>query len=95
MKKKKKVLDLRIPSLIVAEAAQVASGKWHGNYGVPVPETGRTSSSELIKKRAELNESDIRVNKKKQKMGRTNPAGKNSSGRSPLTDERIALQAAI
>ncbi|GFT26100.1 hypothetical protein TNCV_336551, partial [Trichonephila clavipes] len=29
-------------------------------------------------------------------MGRTNPAGKkNSSGRSPLTDERIALQAAI
>ncbi|GFX42048.1 hypothetical protein TNCV_353551 [Trichonephila clavipes] len=24
-------------------------------------------------------------------MGRTKPAGKNSSGRSPLTDERIAL----
>ncbi|GFS49811.1 hypothetical protein TNCV_4344711 [Trichonephila clavipes] len=41
-----------------------ASGKWHGNYGVPVPETGRTSSSELIKNRAELNESDIRVNKR-------------------------------
>ncbi|GFS59780.1 hypothetical protein TNCV_332341 [Trichonephila clavipes] len=33
-----------------------------GIYGVPVPETGRTSSSELIKNRAELNESDIRVN---------------------------------
>ncbi|GFX33514.1 hypothetical protein TNCV_1006751 [Trichonephila clavipes] len=25
------------------------SGKWHGNYGVPVPNSGRTSSSELIK----------------------------------------------
>ncbi|GFX52983.1 hypothetical protein TNCV_3228511 [Trichonephila clavipes] len=64
------------------------------NLRVPVPETGRTSSSELIKNRAELNESDIRVNKIETKMGRTNPAGK-SSGRSPLTDERIALQAAI
>ncbi|GFX71367.1 hypothetical protein TNCV_2453781 [Trichonephila clavipes] len=30
----------------------------------------------INKNRAELNESDIRVNKKKQKMGRTNPAGK-------------------
>ncbi|GFV90379.1 hypothetical protein TNCV_4952431, partial [Trichonephila clavipes] len=40
---------------------QVASGM--GNYGVPVPESGRTSSSsELIKNRAELDESDIRVN---------------------------------
>ncbi|GFW59325.1 RNA-directed DNA polymerase from mobile element jockey [Trichonephila clavipes] len=27
-----------------------ASGKWHGIYGVPVPKSGRTSSSELIKK---------------------------------------------
>ncbi|GFX38277.1 hypothetical protein TNCV_3813231 [Trichonephila clavipes] len=25
------------------------SGKWHGNYGVPVPNSERTSSSELIK----------------------------------------------
>ncbi|GFU95877.1 hypothetical protein TNCV_5261 [Trichonephila clavipes] len=41
----------------------MASGKWHGNYGVPVPETGRTSSSELIKNRAELDESDIRFSK--------------------------------
>ncbi|GFW27007.1 hypothetical protein TNCV_1378451 [Trichonephila clavipes] len=48
---------------------QVASGKWHGIYGVPVPETGRTSSSELIKNRAELNESDIRVNKIETKDG--------------------------
>ncbi|GFT66555.1 hypothetical protein TNCV_705611 [Trichonephila clavipes] len=38
----------------------IPSGKWHGIYGVPVPETGRTSSSELINNRAELNESDIR-----------------------------------
>ncbi|GFY32083.1 hypothetical protein TNCV_2622201 [Trichonephila clavipes] len=47
----------------------MASGKWHGIYGVPVPETGRTSSSELIKNRAELNESDIRVNKIETKDG--------------------------
>ncbi|GFY03840.1 hypothetical protein TNCV_1196201 [Trichonephila clavipes] len=45
------------------------TGKWHGIYGVPVPETGRTSSSELIKNRAELNESDIRVNKIETKDG--------------------------
>ncbi|GFU96907.1 hypothetical protein TNCV_859371 [Trichonephila clavipes] len=54
--------------LRTSASPQVASGKWHGIYGVPVPETGRNK-----------------------KMGRTEPAGKkNSSGRSPLADERIA-----
>ncbi|GFU21002.1 hypothetical protein TNCV_4600621 [Trichonephila clavipes] len=36
------------------------SGKWHGNYGVPVPNSGRTSSSELIKKSL-INESDLKI----------------------------------
>ncbi|GFU73518.1 hypothetical protein TNCV_3146561 [Trichonephila clavipes] len=62
---------------------------------LPVPETGRTSSSELIKNRAELDESDIRVNKIETKDGQDKSCWKNSSGRSPLTDERIALQAAV
>ncbi|GFW42866.1 hypothetical protein TNCV_2689161 [Trichonephila clavipes] len=58
-----------LPFASRGKGQETESGKWHGNYGVPVPETGRTSSSELIKNRAELNESDIRVNKIETKDG--------------------------
>ncbi|GFW81097.1 hypothetical protein TNCV_4804651 [Trichonephila clavipes] len=82
---------------LVLQGRVQSGSKWQvaWNLRSSCPGNGTYLSSELIKNRAELNESDIRVKKIETKDGQDKSCWKNSSGRSPLTDERIAQQAAI